>query len=167
MLRSSLHCSPADTQSIKKPAERKIHAHRGTFQSILRVLQFATVGRELYIWKYKRINFRSLTRTERPLKWYAIPFLATSCYLLSGSISYKVLSHPHSVKQQKAKTQKRAQIERKQYVKCLQTSAEKRRLLSSTSFPLLMFIISFQVIPLTVRVYCSHLINLCKLLQPR
>ena len=61
MLRSSLHCSPADTQSIGKPAKRTIH--RLTVQSIFQVFQFVTVGPE---WNCIYENIKRLTLETWP-----------------------------------------------------------------------------------------------------
>ena len=47
MLRSSLHCLPADTRSIKKALKRNKHGL--TVHSIFRLFQFVTVGKEWFV----------------------------------------------------------------------------------------------------------------------
>ena len=95
--------------------------------------------------------------------------------LLSSSISSKALiksrsGHRHFLlvfcklfflrardRGPRANPQKQSKSESKKYIKRLRLLEKRGAFLSSTSCHLLILIISFQVIPLIVWVYCSHL----------
>ena len=102
MLRSSLHCSPADTHSIGKQAKRTIH--RLTVQSIFQVFQFVTVGPggnciyenikrlTLETWPRLNTNFNDI----QSLLWLEKRHLLQLGLCLALCLTTAALSHSHS-----------------------------------------------------------------------